>query len=172
MNTGILEAPVQPYVIKSGHHHKDEALEILMFSDYSYLVYMKKKMDQALVKGSQPNFFHMHLEWLLRQGENRIVQEMCLGCHMRPVTRFSVLGNEYDGYSISTLYTCCDEESCKERIISMATGKIPIFFPVKFSSMLYFRHKHDQLQIASLLKGIFNLPQRINREIAFQFFSK
>lgn len=171
MPVGVLEAPSGPRVLKSGDY-EGQALEVLMFNEYSHLVFIKKMMDKNLIDGSSPSEFHKHLEWLLMQGENRVVLGVCLGCHTRPVTRFSVLGSELYGYSISSLYTCCDDKACEERIILLAAGKTPIFLPVKFSSLMYFKYKHDRLQVVSFLKGLFNLPQRINRDIAFQFFSQ
>ncbi|TSC96661.1 MAG: hypothetical protein Athens071426_2 [Parcubacteria group bacterium Athens0714_26] len=171
MPVGVLEAPSGPRVLKSGDY-EGQTLEVLMFNEYGHLVFVKKMMDKNLVNGSSSSEFHKHLEWLLGQGENRVVSGVCLGCHTRPVTRFSVLGSEQDGYSMSALYTCCDDRACEEMIALLAIGKTPIFLPVRFSSLMYFKYKHDRLQVVSLLKGLFNLPQRINRDIAFQFFSQ
>ena len=66
--------PNGSYVIKSGKR-KGKVLELLMFNDYLFLVWMLQKLNKASKGGK--NELHLHLEWLIQKGENRQVKMIC-----------------------------------------------------------------------------------------------
>lgn len=161
--------PVGPYFFKSGERAGKTA-EYFMFLDYPIILYMLGKMKKP--KPEVKNKLHKHLEWLVRQGENREVKKICPQCHDRKIKYFSVLGNDKYGYSFGENYTCCDNNECKQKLISMAGGKTPTLYAVKFSSILKFQIKQDQKLVVRLLRDLFGLPKKITADVAFEFFSK
>ncbi len=161
--------PNGPYVLGSGKR-KGQALEVLMFQDYGWLRWMycflKKKFSY------KKNNFHQHLEWLLNQGESRAPIMPCPHCGKREVQFFSVLysknGNDF---SVGMRYTCCDSNECISRVRRMAIEKNPVFLPFKFSSLSQFSLKADKRRIIVLFKKAFDLPNKVDRQTAFQFFN-
>lgn len=166
----VLYKPDGPYVIQSGKR-KGEALELLMFRNYGFLVWWFKELNKKM-KSDKKNRLHKYLEWLLQQGENRPIQKLCRFCQKRLIAYLSVLGDDIGGYSMGIYYSCCGDENCKKQLVSLALEKFPMFLPIKFSSILTFRRKSDQKQFANLLKEVFQINKgKLTRDKAFQFFS-
>ena len=161
--------PTGSYVLQSGKK-AGKSIEQLMFSDYGWLVYMRDLLNK-----SQPfvkNRMHRHIEWALEHGQTRKAKKMCPQCGKNPVTYFSYLGNEKYGYSMSSAYTCCDDKECMRQLRAQGIEKTPTFLPIIFSAITNFRLKHDQKQVANLLKDCFMLPKRMTKEMLFAFFNE
>lgn len=161
--------PNAPYVFRSGNR-REKSLEILMFQDYGFLKWYLNKLDS--MRGKRKNLLHQHLDWLVRQGENRTAKALCQKCgHERPIRIFSAWGSERYGYMINLFYACCGRPECKEMLETQEFGK-PFFLPLKFSSILRFRRKTDQQSVVHLLRTAHQLPERLTAESAFRFFSE
>jgi hypothetical protein len=157
--------PVGPYVFQSGKK-EGKAAEQLMFEDYSFLRFLLRKAEEGSGGSGKKNKMHQHLEWLLARGEDRKVEKLCPHCRQSPIRYISVMGGDTYGYSMGAGFTCCENQQCKERLI---TDRMPIFLPVKFSASLQFRNKSDQKQFLRLLKNIFGIG-KLTKEKAFDFF--
>jgi len=145
-----------------------KAIELLMFTDYDFLIWLLRKLDRE--SGSTKNTLHLHLEWLIQKGENRQTKMICPQCKKQPVKFFSV---RYAGdlFSIGSSYTCCKKEECIEKVRAMAAGKWPELLPFRFSVMGNFRLKADKRRIGILFRRVFGLPNPLTREAAFEFFN-
>lgn len=157
--------PKGPYVLDGS------SAEEHMFTDYRGLsrLFNQKKDSKA----KKDNALCRHLRWLLSRGEDRTAQYMCPQCNAKPVRYFSVLGNTQEGYSIDLAYTCCDENACKKKILNLESKeRVPTLLYLQFSAFLAFKNATDQKKFAKLIKAAFDLPQTVNKEIAFDFFSK
>jgi len=157
----------QPYAFQSGKH-QGKAMELMMFDDYGWLVWFFNKLNSESQTGK--NAAHRHLEELLEKGENRQPKKVCLQCGRKPVKYFSVFWG-YDGaFSAGTHYTCCEDEKCKQALREEAAGNHIEFLPFKFSTMRRFYSKADKRRITDLFKKVFELPERLTRQVACQFF--
>jgi len=161
--------PNEPYVIQSGNY-EGKSLELLMFYQYPFLKWWIGKLNKTNPKDK--NRLHRHLEWLIAQGENRQAVMLCPQCKQHPAKFFSSLGNERYGYSIYSTYTCCNSETCRERLFCQAAGPTPLLYPVKFSSITNYRKKFDQGMVVRLLKAVYKLPKPLTAQAAFNFFAK
>jgi hypothetical protein len=160
--------PGGPYVIQSGKR-KGKSMELLMFHDYPFLDWWIGHMNKE-TRGSKSRL-HQHLEWLMARGEDRKTRKTCPQCGKSPVEFFSSLGNDQFGYSIYPIYTCCGRTLCRLNLLSQAAGASPLFYPVKFSSIMNYRKKFDQEMVVKLLRAVYGLPSRLTAKIAFEFFS-
>jgi hypothetical protein len=156
-------------VLQSGKK-TGKSIEQLMFSDYGWLVYMRGLLNRS--KPATKNRMHQHIEWALERGQTRKPTKMCPQCGKDPVTYFSYLGNEKYGYSMSSAYTCCGNKECMRQLRAQGIEKVPTFLPITFSSITHFQLKHDQKQVAALLKDCFMLPKRVTKELLFAFFNE
>lgn len=161
--------PDGPYVIQSGKR-KGQAVENIMFIDYSWLRWMYDLL-KSKSQGGNKNLFHLHLEWLLGRGETRESKIECPVCGKRKAKFFSVRYSG-DDFSIGGQYICCEDESCISEIRGMGGEQIPTLYPFRFSVLRNFRRKIDQKRIIELFKKVFCLPERIDRKRAFQFFNE
>ena len=161
--------PTGPYVIGSGKR-AGKTLENLMFDDYSHLIWLLNFLRNK-AKGNSKNKLHTHLEWLLRRGQGRKPKMLCPHCKQRIVTRFSVLGGGSRGISVGAYYTCCDDDACKDKIDSEASGNSYRFLPFDFIVLKQFQAKFDQKQITDLFRCVFELPKPLKKEKAFAFFN-
>lgn len=169
--TATIWRPSVPYIIQSGKR-KGKALELLMFDDYSFLVWWHRVMKQNVRRnGGQKNEAHKHLEWLFERGENRVATHFCPRCRQQAVAFISVVQSCSGEVSIGQLWTCCDSEVCMKIVASEAFDKPQYFIPLKFSSMNKFASRYYQRQVAGLLRWAFDLPDRLTRQRAFDFFS-
>ena len=161
--------PNGPYMFQGGKN-QGKSVEIMMFTNYGLLRYMFSKMKESnpVVK----NKLHLHLEWVLTQGENRTAKNICRVCRERPVKCFSILGTAKYGYSIGSHFACCEESDCRSALVSEAAGTAPLFLPIRFSSIMKFGIKSDQRQFVKALRSVFQLPERLTKEMVFQFFSE
>jgi hypothetical protein len=160
--------PTEPYIIQSGKK-QGQSVEQLMFTDYGWLTYMASKFDKMAPQ--KKNRLHKHIEWVLTKGEKCTPQMICPQCDQRSVAYFSVLGSRRTGYSMSCIYTCCNDTICKKQLISRGIEKTPTLLPLKFSSIKRFSLKHDQRQVVALFKKCFNLPRRLTKNVIFDFFA-
>lgn len=162
--------PTEPYVYQSGKR-KGKYMEYLMFTDYAFLKWHLQTIEKEQ-KGHQKNELHLHLEWLLHQGENRHPRMICPHCRKRTVQYFSLIQSSFDrSISVGTNFTCCDDPKCEAIIESYAFGHNYLLLPIKFSSITVAEHKQDQKKIGQLLHRIFCLPDRISPKELFSFFS-
>jgi len=163
--------PNEPYVIKSGKH-EGRVLELMMFSEYWFLVLMLQRINRAFQgepKGKK-NQLHLHLEWLLQKGENRYPQMICPQCEKRPAKYFSVVYENGDDFSISPIYTCCKDLKCADELRAQALDKSPQFLPFCFSVIKNFQLKIGQKRVIDLFRKVFELPKLLTRKAAFEFF--
>lgn len=159
--------PTGPYAFQSGKR-VGQALELLMFTDYHWLKWMLDKLEEE--SKAKKNRLHLHLEWLLRQGETIQPKMTCPQCGERPVVFFSVayslLGSDF---AVGTEHTYCEE--CRK---SVDTSFKPIdLFSFHFSTLglKEFRYGYSRDQIVGLFKKVYGLPKPLTRERAFEFFS-
>lgn len=160
--------PRVPYAIKSGRKI-GETLEHLMFIDYGWLIYMRDLLNKKK-SSKEKSKFHKHIEWVLTKGETRQAKMLCPQCNTKPVVYFTVLGERRHGYSMSFVYTCCDDDACKQKLIAQGIEKTPTLMPIAFSSIMRFGVKHDQKQVVKILRKCYELPDRLTKEICFAFF--
>jgi len=161
--------PTAPYVIRSGKY-KDAAVEILMFNNYPFLKFLYLEMNKN--PAAEKNRLHQHLDWLMKQGENRKTQVICPQCHQRKIRYFSARGSARFGYSISLLFSSCEKPNCIKKLESLSGGTTIELYPFRFSSIAKFKNKSDQRKVANLLRNAFDLPARLTAEAAFRFFLK
>jgi len=140
-----------------------------MFKDYSFVNWYLRKMDSMM--GGKRNQLHLHLAWLVRQGENRTAKWICPQCaHDSPINFFLALGQPPGGYTISLQLTCCERQECKENLYYLKKRISDKVLPVRFSSILQFNMKTDRDQVARFLRDAFQLPKRLTKKEAFRFF--
>ena len=161
-------SPSAPYVFKTGKH-KGQTLEVLMFKDYAFLVWLLRKLDKDNKhKKTKKNMLHLHLEWLLKRGEDRIAKMLCPQCSEEPVVYFSVIRTGSDCL-ISHIYTSCEKEECIEKLYSMSLGNVVYLYPFRFSVMMEFSSRNRE-QVTKLFKTVFDIS-RLTPQIAFDFFN-
>lgn len=159
--------PTVPYVIRSGKY-KDAAVEILMFNNYPFLKFLYFEMNKNPT--AEKNRLHQHLDWLMRQGENRKTRVLCPQCQQRKLRYFSARGSKRLGYSLSLIFTSCEKPNCIKKLESLSGGTKVELYPFRFSSIAKFRNRTDQRLVAELLRNAFDLPARLTAEAAFRFF--
>ncbi|MDD3774197.1 MAG: hypothetical protein PHW50_02895 [Patescibacteria group bacterium] len=140
-----------------------------MFNNYAFLNWLLNKIESEYRFGREKNELHKHLEWLLKQGENRCVQLFCSSCNSQPAVFASIYGSGRYGYSISSNYLSCSDQNCLEDL-RINADNCNVFIKLCFSNILWFSRKNDQKQFVDLLKETFNIPKRITRKSAFDFF--
>lgn len=170
MNNGFGYVPENPYVIQSGKR-AGKCLELLMFEDYSFISWQRKRCDEGCTNPAKMNKLHKHLVWLMTQGNMRKSKRICPQCGKNPITHFSVMRSKY-GVSVSTNYVCCDNDNCKEKLKGLAFEKTPDILPFKFWVLNYFSSKTDQKMISNLFRKVLGLEERLTREKAFEFFKR
>lgn len=161
----MLYSPDGPCVFTSGKH-AGKAVELTMFSNPGLLRWIHNRYHRESIN----NRLHNHLDWLLKVADEKQPKMICPQCNKKPVKYFSLLHSEV-GISIGSLYTCCDEKECREKILYSAGGKIPSFYEFKFSVIAKFSAKVDERAIIKLFKQAYNLPKRLTKESAFKFFA-
>ena len=159
--------PAGPYQFQTGKREGRSA-DVLIFTDPGKLSWMLQEMQKKSQGGK--NRLHLHLEWLFQQAETRQPTMLCPQCKQGPVTQFSLYSNRF-GISVGTSYTCCDEKECIEKVQAMAFGKGLSFLPFKWSEAMSFHNKADQRQVLNLFRSVFELPQRLTAQKAFEFFA-
>ncbi len=140
-----------------------------MFVNYPWLVNL---LD--IIQRNNPrvkNRLNLQLEWLISRGEDRTSKRMCPQCQTNPLAFFAALGNSRDGYSISHLFASCTQQSCQEKLIGYAGGKMPSLLSLQFSSLLQFPVRHDRDMVVRVFRSAFDLPKRLTPETAFNFFA-
>ena len=156
--------PEGPYRIRSGKN-AGNTLEQLMFQKPHLVFYWEK-----LQRGSRgnKNKLHPHLEWLLRQGENRRAKILCPQCRKRPVAYFSVVYSGRDDFSLGTPFTCCGNDECYNKLESLALAPLEVL-PLRFSVMKK-RSRLFQRKVVELFRRVFRLPKPLGVEESFMFF--
>ncbi|MCF7845521.1 MAG: hypothetical protein K9M12_02035 [Candidatus Pacebacteria bacterium] len=158
--------PTGPYTFQSGKR-RGRTLELLMFEDYQFLNWFYHQKING--SGGGKNRLEKHLGWLLEKGENRKPKMMCPHCRKYPVAYFSILfsanGNDF---SAGSYYSCC--EDCIDELKAMAFEKTPSLLPIRFSSLLLFRKKEDRRRIAKMYRIFYQLPGKMGKKKAFNFF--
>lgn len=166
-----LYIPTEPYIIQSGKR-EGKSLEGLMFADYEYLAWQLGMLNQNIGWGysrNKKNNFHLHLEWLLKQGETRQSPKLCPVCRKNTIKFFSKLDGSGGGFSIGDDYTCCEDKECQNEIKAMAFEKFTDILPLKFSVLKGFS-KGDSRYIGDYFRIFFTLPEHLSSQQAFQFF--
>lgn len=125
--------PTEPYRFKDGKH-VGKIMECLMFTGIFFLHDEYDLIHGKMKNGSIKNEFHDHLEWLLRQGENRRTKILCPYCRDNYITQIAVISNG-DGSCIMNLNdVACDNRGC-ELAVEFRCIKDPNWVPLKFSSI-------------------------------------
>ncbi|MEA2092892.1 MAG: hypothetical protein U9P61_02915 [Patescibacteria group bacterium] len=140
-----------------------------MFEDYQFLNWFYYKKINS--NGGEKNRLEKHLCWLLEKGENRQTKMICPYCKKRYIAYFSVLFSSGNDFSVDPCYTCC--EDCTDELVATAVGKgkVSSLLPIKFSSLLLFWKKVDQKRIARIYRTFFQLPKKLGKKQAFNFFN-
>jgi len=166
--------PTEPYQFKSCKH-ADQYMEILMFQNYSFLVWYLNFLKTNSSPDSIKSRLQIHLEWLIAQGENRPVTMLCPTCHQELITHFSIVSG-HSGCSMSAGYSSCDDEYCKSKISAGldTSTHILIWSPIKFSEIIKFRYKGEQNQFADMIKTACGIDREKNmtHQRAFEFFTQ
>lgn len=170
--------PEGPYHFITGKYPGRSA-EVLMFRNYGYLLFVLQKIKENWT-GGKKNRLHLHLEWLLKRGEE-IVHKTKLVCPYckedKPATHFSVLRSyyrSYSGISIGTNYTCCGSKKCKEKINAQAFGKIPSFYDFRFSNIKRVAYyKKEEERLGELYQAAYGLgDEKLSAKKVFNLFKK
>lgn len=165
--------PTGPYVFQSGEH-AGQAPEVLMFSDYRFIRWLYYKITSEH-RGGEKNQLHCHLEWLLRQGENRQPRQLCRWCGQGHPIKHFLAWSFHGGFGISigAYYTCCGAESCRKRLEALACGHTRRLLEFKFSDLSRFGNLFDREQVARLFLWAFKLAGcQLDPQAAFRFFSQ
>lgn len=160
--------PTGPYCFKTGKR-AGKCIEKLMFDNYTYLVWQMKEITKK--PNNFKNELHEHLEWLLKKGEDRQPKMVCPQCGQKPVKYFSII-TSYCGISVRKDFTCCGSSGCQTKLLGMAAGNHAKLEPFKFSVLQRLATNIDRKQLLGVYREAFDLPNRITKEIAFQFFSE
>lgn len=155
-----------PYIIGSGKK-AGKSLEHMMFTDYSWLDYMLRRLEST--EANNPNLFHRHLKWLMGQGENRIPTMPCPVCNVSPVAYMWMAFESY-GMEAHWQMTCCRGLGCIESLRERSEGRGQIVVP-KFSLFLN-KCEDSRATILRVFRDVFELPSRITQRVAFEFFSR
>lgn len=139
----LIYVPTGPYFFKSGNRI-GKSLEEMMFKDYSWLTFMRNKMNAEAKRGSKLNAMHVHLLWLLERGEDRVAPLLCPYCKEKNISFFAYSFKE------RKYYTCCDSwYTCVGQVLAKAER-----FPLQFSSIARFRWG-SRKYVAAFLKSVF-----------------
>jgi hypothetical protein len=161
--------PTGPYFFRSGKYEGVSA-ETLMLRNYGRINFQYKKM---ISKNDARGYYFNHLNWLMRQGENRIAKAICPWCEYNsPVIEFFVVGDSSKGLTMSPRLACCGREECEERIKEEAGYENGRFYPVCFSSIAAFEVRVDRDTTARLLRKLFGIPDRATPRELFEFFQR
>ncbi len=160
-------APLVPYEPKGR-----KALEVQMFSK-NYLslhrLYLKIQEEASHPEALDNNEFFLHLDWLLKRGEDRVCKVICPHCKKVPVECFTygkVFGGDKAYFKKSDSFLFCS--SCA------ATIKDKTFYPFKFSVLLkmHTKYQHNYLkEVLPVFKYAFGMEGRLAKEKAFAFFA-
>lgn len=162
----------EPHRIKSEKSkHYNECLENLMFTDYKFLSYQLKKIEENLTPQTKAGYYYLRLKWLIGQGENRIAKKMCPQCGKNPITHFSVRGTQSEGFSMSALYSCCENTDCQQKLRSQSEKSI-LLLASRFSNCQFFTYESDKDRWIAMLKQIHELEGRITGQRALEFFKE
>lgn len=129
---------------------------------------------------------HKNLEFYLKRGEENIPKKSgritCPYCHKRPVQCFAFINHRSYGIDINPDYIVCKDPACKEKF------EIDVFrysqkrlddrmfrFSMFAPSSVYLNDKDYTLKYAprmtKLFAKVYNLPEHITPEIAYNFFT-
>ncbi len=158
--------PSSPYKFESGKN-KGKFAEMLMFSNPGLLKFMLNKLNEK--NYITKNKLHIHLEWLLARGEDRIHNKQCRICRKEYAKYFSVRYSSYRSVpSFGTEYIFC--RKCKDTYRNLE-GRVR-FFEFKWSLLEEVSsNKFDQRELVKFYREIFDIPTRLSAKLAFAFFS-
>lgn len=165
-------SPNGPYIFQSGKR-QGKILELLMFSNPGFLVWLLNEYHNKQTKNK--NSLHLHLEWLLQQGETRKAKMLCPFCGKKRVELLSIIRSSSTGYySIDAGFSCCNSDTCKKTLASMALRHPQTFAPIKFSTVIKSTIPGNRKLILKAFRKIFGLSGRsfgkLTRQKAFEFF--
>lgn len=162
--------PLACYIPKN-----QKALELQMFSeDY---VAKSFQLEQFRKEAVHPevldnNIYYLHLEWLMKRGEDRICKLACPHCGGKPVSHFrsgTVVEGGKKFFSSNHNFLYC--EDCVKKVDPSNEW----IYPFKFSSIKYLYRKFDHnylKEVIPIFKYVFGLRSRLTKEEAFEFFNK
>lgn len=168
MENNIISGPFSFQKIKP-NGFKILWLEILMFKKYPTLRWqyrlLEKKADFKTIK--EVSLYHLHLEWLLKQGENRETKVFCPHCRKGEIVQYFSYERIDDRPVVSRENIFCSDCSKGERNLK----------EFKFSTLAdtdFYIHKVQNYtwNIYKLFKYVFNIPKDANQDILFQFFKE
>lgn len=153
----------EPYIFQSGKR-KGVSLEVLMFRDYSFLIWFFKKLNQN--KSQTKNRLHTHLEWLIKKGESRATKVICPICYKKNISMFFV-AHHRDGIIPGIQLFSCNNDSCIQKIKHNNLSN----YPLKFSTFLRFKGR-DRKIIEKMFKKVFLGGDKVSKEKAFSLFKE
>lgn len=160
-----LTVPSNYYILKSGPS-KGKSPSLLMFQNPDKIDFLYKKYVKSHKRSQKKNLFHLQLEWLIQQGENRKTKMLCPHCKKKTVKYFSIR-TSYSGKSIGRQYTYC-EDCAKPNPCPRC-----ILHEFKFSVLANIDAKENRIffkKAKTLYCTVFELPKRLTKERIFEFF--
>lgn len=158
--------PKNPYLFKNGKR-AGMSLEILMFQDYPFLKWLYQELERKPIKKKR-NGLHLHLEWLIKRGEEIESNIDCPICGIRKI-KFFYVRRSYGDISTGILFTSCENQECIKEIEGMSFNVFPERHQLKFSSLA--RFKGGELKtVAKLYKKAFIPSGKLTRKRAFDLF--
>ena len=162
-----MEKKEEPMVLRFGKFKGNFTMEQLMFHPigYEWLVWVRRGgLDEK-----QFSAFRKRAGLLLEKGENRKVVFRCRAEGCGAIAQYaSVSGCDQFGYSISSAFVWCGKRECLSQIIPESY----LLLPLKFFSVLSFRHNLDRRIFIELLKTSFGLGGKLSRQRLYKFFWK
>ena len=168
--------PTGPLIIQSGPD-EGKSLEQLMISKYAKVLWLLKKRNEGWERGGRKNKdrFHLHLEWLIKRGDDRIPIYPCPHCpkeNPRPIRRFSVIhDHRTDQISVGLFYSACDNDACKKKVDDQAIKNNNSWHPFKFSVLARFSKGNQTLLTRTVLRPGFAIDKRMTKQDLFEFFA-
>lgn len=158
--------PSEPYIFKSGLY-PGKSMEILMFHNYGYLIFMFHKLGQV-----KRTIFEEHLAWIITQGENRKSKLKCSFCNTQIINTFLIRQEIPFRYITRAYNTSCQDNLCWNSLVHEAGRDYAMKLPIKFSSILDLQKYSYKRIFIRALRNVFLLPNHLTNEVAFRFFAE
>jgi len=144
-----------------------QSIETMMIQNYETVLSLIEYLESV---GGKSHTVLPHAKWLVEQGETRKSKVMCYFCKDKPIQNFLVIFIKATGeMRISIQDTCCDDDRCRERLMSSEQFHPHNLLPLRFSSIVKFPHTKHRKRVLELFRQVFGIKSA-NGQTLFQFF--